>query len=56
MDTFKDRQVLEDMYKTGTAPWMVCRKWDPTDPRKDSMMPRQEPPRLEKGHRWLPGH
>ena len=25
MDTFKERQVLEDLYATGQAPWMI---WD----------------------------
>jgi len=23
MDTFKERQALEDLYATGQAPWMV---------------------------------
>jgi glucose-1-phosphate cytidylyltransferase len=32
MDTFKDRQALEDMYNSGKAPWMVWREGDPTGP------------------------
>ena len=27
MDTFKDRQTLEDLYQSGEAPWQV---WDGT--------------------------
>lgn len=33
MDTFKDRQALEDMYASGTAPWMIWRRaGDPSGP------------------------
>ena len=32
IDTFRDRQALEDLYKTGRAPWMVWREGDTTGP------------------------
>jgi len=32
MDTFKDRQALEEMYNSGKAPWMVWREGDPSCP------------------------
>lgn len=32
MDTFKDRQVLDEMHAAGSAPWMVWRHGDPSGP------------------------
>lgn len=33
MDTFKDRQALEEMYERGEAPWLVWRPSESGDPR-----------------------
>ena len=49
MDTFKDKQLLEDMHARGTAPWEVWKN-APADPGRQAMMtlaalpqPYQEP-------------
>src|SRR3989449_170771 len=43
MDTFKDRQRLEDLYAQGAAPWEVWKRPAPAAP--DALGTMQRPPR-----------
>ena len=38
MDTFKDKQLLEDMYSRGVAPWEVWKNGGPSEPLRQKEM------------------
>jgi hypothetical protein len=38
MDTFKDKQLLEDMYSSGNVPWQVWKTETPVRPSKSPVV------------------
>ncbi|HEU0238261.1 MAG TPA: glucose-1-phosphate cytidylyltransferase [Micromonosporaceae bacterium] len=47
VDTFKDRAEMEDLYRRGTAPWMLWKpNGRPPQPRPELLAPESEPARI----------
>jgi glucose-1-phosphate cytidylyltransferase len=51
MDTFKDKQRLDDMYARGDAPWEVWKRAAPVDVPRDAEVIAQVPFGLPRGRR-----
>ena len=45
MDTFKDKQVLEDMHSRGDAPWEIWNRTQPSEPSEVKFAPLSMSPR-----------